>query len=433
MNSAPNRLSLLSAVQAITDGTLTAEQLTESCLERIAERDESVGAWIYLAEDDARAAATQVHNGPLCGVPIGIKDLIDTHEMPTGYGSSIYKDYRPGWDAACVVALRNAGGIVLGKTVSTEFAWFGPGKTANPHDPTRTPGGSSSGSAAAVADFQVPAALGTQTAGSIIRPASFCGVVGYKPTYGLLPLTGVRPLSPSMDHMGVFARSVQDAGFLASIVGRRPSLRVSDIKDGWTPRIGFCRTHEWGFAESETQALLVNAAEALSGAGAPIVDISLPRTFADLSEAQVTVMNYEVSFSGLYEATHYRDQVSEKYIECFESGMAVTPEMYDCAVQKTVMARAELDNVMGECDVLLCPSAPGEAPVGLLGTGDPIFNRAWTLLGLPCVNVPGLTGPNGMPVGVQLVGRLGDDAKVLQAASWVHAQLINSVNKGIMI
>lgn len=423
MSASPNTLSLLSAVKAIDDGSLTAEGLIQSCLDRITERDDAVGAWTHLAGDAAREVAAKGSCGPLHGAPVGIKDLIDTVDMPTGYGSSIYNGYRPGWDAACVTAIRNAGGIILGKTVTTEFAYFGPGKTANPHDPGRTPGGSSSGSAAAVADFQVPAALGTQTAGSVIRPASFCGVVGYKPTYGLLPLAGVRPLAPSMDHLGIFARSVHDAGFLASIIGRRPSLMLPEDDGDWTPRIGFCRTHEWNCAEPSTQGLLNDAAEALVSAGAQLLQVDLPRSFAGLAEAQAQVMDYEVSFSGLFEVSNHRAKISSQYLEHFDSGFRVTSKIHDTALNLLNTAQASLDDVMGECDVLMCPSAPGEAPEGLLATGDPAFNRVWTFLGGPCVNVPGLTGVAGMPVGVQIVGRPGDDQRVLQAAAWVQARL----------
>ena len=423
MSTSPNTLSLLSAVKAIDEGSLTAKSLIQSCLDRISERDQAVGAWTHLAGDAARDVAAKGSCGPLHGAPIGIKDLIDTVDMPTGYGSPIYDGYRPGWDAACVSAIRNAGGVILGKTVTTEFAYFGPGKTANPHDPGRTPGGSSSGSAAAVADFQVPAALGTQTAGSVIRPASFCGVVGYKPTYGLLPLTGVRPLAPSMDHLGVFARSVHDVGFLASMIGRRPSLMLSQDDGDWTPRVGFCRTHEWDHAEPETQALLSDGVRRLVSAGAQILDVDLPRSFVGLAEAQAQVMDYEVSFSGIFEVSNHRDKISAQYLEHFDSGSKVTSIIRDTAQKQLAGAQASLDDVMGECDVLMCPSAPGEAPEGLHATGDPAFNRIWTFLGVPCVNVPGLTGAAGMPVGVQIVGRPGDDQRVLQAAAWVHARL----------
>jgi Asp-tRNA(Asn)/Glu-tRNA(Gln) amidotransferase A subunit family amidase len=423
MKAKPNTLSLLSAVRAIAGGQLTTATLIRSCLERIAERDDAVGAWAYLSANAALASAVQSPGGQLHGVPIGIKDLIDTVDMPTSYGSPIYDGYRPGWDATCVASIRNAGGIILGKTVTTEFAYFQPGKTANPHDVDRTPGGSSSGSAAAVADFQVPAAIGTQTAGSVIRPASYCGVVGYKPSYGLLPLAGVRPLAPSMDHIGIFARSVQDAGFLASILGRRPSLVVAEDDDGWTPRIGYCRTHEWDRAEPGTQALLDDAVKALGAAGATVIEVDLPASFGGLADAQALVMDYEVSFSGLFEVSKHREQVSAKFLERFDAGLAVTAQAYDAALEQVRVARAMFDGVMDTCDVLLCPSAPGEAPKGLGATGNPIFNRVWNFLGGPCVNVPGLVGAAGMPVGVQIVGRPGDDLRALKAAAWVHAQL----------
>ncbi len=420
----PNTLSLLDAARAISDGTLSSETLLQSCLDRISDREDSVGAWMQIDRDGATSLAKHPVPGPLSGIPIGIKDLIDTVDMPTGYGSPIYTGHRPAQDAACVSIIRNAGGIVLGKTVSTEFAYFQPGKTANPHDLNRTPGGSSSGSAAAVADCHVPAALGTQTAGSIIRPASFCGVVGYKPSYGYLPLTGIRPLAPSMDHLGVLTRTVRDAGFLASLLGRRPELDIRSSSDGWVPKIGFCQTPQWDHADTTTQSLLTNAVEKLGKSGANIRDINLSASFAALADAHGLAMDYEVSFTGLFDVTNHPDQVSAKFRERFDAGQQVSSRDYDDALGQAQRSRVELRNAMNTCDVLICPSAPGEAPLGLNATGDPVFNRIWTFAGVPCINVPGLTGPNNMPVGVQVIGRFGDDARVLQAAAWIQDHLV---------
>lgn len=422
VNSA-SHLSLIEAVQAIAEGELSSEELLQSCLERIDEREALVGAWMHVDRATAESAAKTPTAGPLSGIPIGIKDLIDTVDMPTGYGSPIYSDHFPGRDAACVSELRNAGAILLGKTVSTEFAYFQPGKTANPQDLKRTPGGSSSGSAAAVADFHVPAALGTQTAGSIIRPASFCGVVGYKPSYGFLPLTGIRALAPSMDHLGVLTRTVKDAGFLAAILGRRPELDIRSQSDDWVPKIGFCETPQWSHAEPSTQTLLRNAALALARAGASVKDISLPAPFSSLGQAHQLAMDYEVSFTGLFEVTNHPEQVSERFRERFEAGLNTPTSDYDSALGQALKARAALSDAMCDCDVLICPSAPGEAPAGLDATGDPIFNRIWTFSGAPCINIPGLKGPNNLPVGLQVVGRFADDTRLLKAADWIQRQL----------
>ncbi|TCK05733.1 amidase [Marinobacterium mangrovicola] len=422
-----NQLSLIEAVRAISSGRLSSEALLASCLERIDERESQVGAWMHIDRATSAATAQQPGAGPLSGIPIGIKDLIDTIDMPTGYGSPIYSDHFPCRDAASVSELRNAGAILLGKTVSTEFAYFQPGKTANPHDLQRTPGGSSSGSAAAVADFHVPAALGTQTAGSIIRPASFCGVVGYKPSYGLLPITGIRALAPSMDHLGTLTRTVEDAGFLAAILGRRPELDIQSEDDDWVPKIGFCETPQWQQAEPSTQALLRDAAQSLRSAGAVVQEFNLPEEFSDLGEAHPLAMDYEVSVTGLFEVTNHADQVSARFRERFAAGKATATRDYDSALQKAQQARAALtmamDAASSGCDVLICPSAPGEAPDGLDATGDPVFNRIWTFSGVPCINVPGLKGPNNLPVGLQVVGRFGDDTRLLKAARWIHSQL----------
>ncbi len=421
--SSANRLSLIDAIRSISQGRLSSETLVASCLDRIEEREAQVGAWMHIDRDAALSKARQPAPGALAGIPIGIKDLIDTVDMPTGYGSPIYSDHTPSRDAACVSELRNAGAVLMGKTVSTEFAYFQPGKTANPHDLARTPGGSSSGSAAAVADFHVPAALGTQTAGSIIRPASFCGVVGYKPSYGFLPLTGIRALAPSMDHLGVITRTVEDAGFLAATLGRRPELNIQSQTDNWVPRIAFCETPQWQQATPSTQTLMREAAIALSKAGAVVKDFTLPPEFQGLGEAHQLAMDYEVSFTGLFEVSNFADKVSEKFSQRFAAGQATDTRDYDHALKQALLARAALTNAMNDCDVLICPSVPGEAPEGLEATGDPVFNRIWTFSGVPCITVPGLKGPHGLPVGLQVAGRYADDLRVLRAADWIFRQL----------
>ncbi|HYG87337.1 MAG TPA: amidase [Azospirillum sp.] len=414
----------LEAAKRIADGSLTCEALTRACLDRIADREPEVQAWQHLDPDAALAAARRIDRsgrGPLKGLPVGVKDIIDTADMPTGYGSPLYDGFRPPRDAACVALARQAGALVLGKTVSTEFAYFQPGKTRNPHDAGRTPGGSSSGSAAAVADGMVPLAFGTQTAGSVIRPASYCGCVGYKPTFGLIDRTGVRPFADSLDTVGVFAATVEDAAFFASVLTGRPTLRIGD--EPFRPRIGLCRTHEWEAAGRAARDALDEAARRLRAAGIEVREVALPERWRGLFEAQKTVMAYEGVRACAPEMLTAPDRLSAKLREILEAGAAVAPEHYDAARAVAADGRAGFGDALGALDVLLAPSAPGEAPEGLGATGDPVFNRVWTLLGASCVTVPGLYGPAGLPVGVQVVGRPGDDRRTLAAAAAVARAL----------
>ncbi|MEK9726357.1 MAG: amidase, partial [Rhodospirillaceae bacterium] len=306
----------------------------------------------------------------------------------------------------------------LGKTVTTEFAYFHPGKTANPHDTSRTPGGSSSGSAAAVADFMAPLGFGTQTVGSTIRPASYCGVVGYKPSFGLIDRTGVRPLADVFDTVGLFARDVEDMAYFASVLSRRPDLRL-DGRPDTPPRIGLCRTPEWPAADPDSRAALETAAKRAAKAGADVREIDLPEVFAEVGQAQETVVDYQAATSAAYELSFHRDHVSDAYVRRAEAGMACSPEQYDAVLALLDTARHVFDAVMAGVDVLLMPSAPGEAPKGLQTTGDPVFNRLGTALRVPCLSVPGLRGASGMPVGVQLLGRMHDDRRVLAAGAWL--------------
>ncbi|MDP6262864.1 MAG: amidase [Rhodospirillales bacterium] len=425
-SSAPNELTAREAIQKIEAGELTSETLVAACLERIAEREDTIGAWQFLSADMAMEAAssrdTAALDQPLRGVPVAVKDIYDTADMPTAYGSPIYEGHRPPADASCVAMTRNAGGIVLGKTVTTEFAYFQPGKTANPHAPGHTPGGSSSGSAAAVADFMVPLAFGSQTVGSTIRPASYCGIVGYKPSFGLIDRTGMRPLAESFDTVGLFARDVSDVAFLASILSRRPALRFDDDMAGPTA-IGLCRTHEWAAADADVETVLDTAARLASAAGCHIRDVSLPDPFSKLADAQALIVDVEAARSAAHDLNVHRERVSESFVKRAEAGLATTAENYDAALGITERARGALDAALDGLDVLLCPSAPGQAPEGLHATGDPIFNRTGTALRIPCINVPGLCGHSGLPIGVQVLGRLNDDRRVLAAAHWLRGVL----------
>ncbi|MEQ8319210.1 MAG: amidase [Rhodospirillales bacterium] len=426
MTQKPNQFSALEALARISGGSLTSEALTEACLDRINEREETVGAWKFIDPDMARAAARQAGklsaDHPLRGIPVAVKDLFDTADMPTGYGSPIYEGNRPASDASSVALTRTAGGVIMGKTVTTEFAYFQPGKTANPHNPKHTPGGSSSGSAAAVADFMVPLAFGSQTVGSTIRPASYCGVVGYKPSFRLIDRTGVRPLADTFDTVGLFARDVADVAHFAAVLSKRPALRLNGEDDS-QPVFGLCHTPAWPHAEEDTRAALETAARLAADAGAKVVNILLPEVFEHLDEAQGIVVDYQAALSAAYELAFHRDRVSKSYAVRADAGAAYTPEQFDQALAVIAAAQAALDAAMEGVDVLLCPSATGEAPEGLDATGNPVFNRLGTALRGPCLNIPGLTGRTGLPVGVQLIGRMNDDHRTLAAGSWLQKVL----------
>ncbi len=422
-------LNLLSAAEAgkqIASGKITSEQLVRDCLERINAREPEVGAWAHVDADAAIKRARELDastsRGLLHGIPIGVKDLIDTHDMPATYGSPIYTGHRPPWDAPCVAYARDQGGIVLGKTVSTEFACFGPGKTANPHNTGHTPGGSSSGSAAAVADFMVPFAFGTQTAGSVIRPAAFCGVVGYKPSHGTISRAGIKPLSDTLDTVGTLARSVADCALLAAAVSDRRELIIDKPLDA-APRVGLCRTYEWKRAQPETQAAMDEAIKKLGAAGVTLIDIDLPPNFAGIVQAQIDIMLYDLSHALAHEWLAHRAQLSAKLVEMIEGGLKITRERYEAAMALAHNCRRVLSDLFAKADVLLAPSAIGVAPAGLGATGDPLFNRMWTLLHTPCVHLPFFKGPNGLPVGLQAVGPVGDDRHTLLCAEYLLQRL----------
>lgn len=419
-----------SATEARADiaaGKLSSEAVTQECLARIKAREPDIQAWVHLDEGAAVGTARHIdqsgNHGPLRGLPVAVKDLFDTHDMPTGCGSPIYEHRQPAADAAAVALIRRAGGLVLGKTVTTEFAFFSPGKTRNPHDPARTPGGSSSGSAAAVADGMVPFALGTQTAGSIIRPASFCGVFGYKPTYGDVNTAGLKPGAWSLDTVGVFARNVPDVALLASVLsGRDLTLRAGD---SMKPRIGLCRTPQWSAAQPETVAALDTATRRITDAGGEISDVTLPKSYDGLLDAQYTIMSYEASRGLSFERDVHGAHLSRRLLDLLDEGSQVSHQQYLDAKHYAAECRALLHDVFSGVDVLLAPSAPGVAPLYTAGTGDPIFNRLWTLLGTPCLNVPGMTGPNELPVGVQLIAPLHADRRLLEAGQWLSRAFHN--------
>lgn len=406
----------------IRDGRLSAETLMEACLDRIAAREPAVRAFAWFDRAAARRSASQSSPGPLHGLPLGIKDVLDTADMPSGYGSPIWAGWRPRADAAAVAWARAAGAAVIGKTVTTEFATRKPGPTANPHNLAHTPGGSSSGSAAGVADFFFPFAFGTQTAGSVIRPAAYCGVVGYKPSFGLIDRAGMKVMASSLDTIGVIARAVGDCALLAGAVCGR-DLGDPDQRPGRAPRIGLCRSPSWHAALPETQAMLANAANALARAGAHVEERELPNEFADLADAHPLIMNAESARALGWEWAHARDEISEGLQERLDFGLRQAPDALERAYAVFARTQADFAAASEGLDVLLTPAAPGEAPVGREWTGDPIFNFIWTSLHVPCVTVPAGSGPNGLPLGVQIVGRRGDDRAVLGWARWAAAAL----------
>lgn len=416
-----HELSLVEAARAIAAGEITSQQLVRSCLERIADREAAVGAWIEFDQDYAMAQARHRDNekprGPLHGIPIGVKDIIDTADMPTAYGSSLYRGYRPVADAACIALIRRAGAIVLGKTVSTEFAFFPPSKTANPRNLAHTPGGSSSGSAAAVADNMVPVAFGTQTAGSISRPASFCGVVGYKASFGQLPLAGIKPFSPTLDTLGTFTRSTADImPMRAALLGVNPAVsRRSN-----TPRILLCRTPQDTKAEASSLDAVAWAVAQCERAGAKVGEHALPAIFGSLPDDQSAIMSFEAARVYAYERDFRSAEINPAFRAYLDEAGKVSFEQYQTALAKIAPCRQHVDALFADTDVIIAPAAQGEAPEGLKWSGDPLFNRIWTLLAYPTIILPGFVGPKGLPVGVQLIGRHGHDDELIGIAQWME-------------
>ncbi|MEN0040187.1 MAG: amidase [Pseudomonadota bacterium] len=360
-------------------------------------------------------------SGHLAGIAFGVKDIFDTYDAPTSYGSPIYIDHQPRSDAALVSMLRAAGGSIAGKTVTTEFAWFHPGPTRNPHNPDHTPGGSSSGSAAGVAAGYFAAALGSQTGGSVIRPASFCGVSGYKPSFRLFPTVGMKHFAWSLDTPGFFAATAADNAFIASELSGR-TLRISET-DETPPRIGLFDSSIDDAMSADMQAAIAHAAKRAKAWGASVRNVSEPSEIEAAHAAHAPISDFEARHALAHERTHYSDNLSGKLRGYLKDAEQVTPEMYDDARRTANRARKAVHQLFENCDVLLVPSSTGAAPKGLEFTGDSVFNRLWTLLGLPCVNVPGLADENGLPLGLQIVAPFGQDVKALQAAHWLETRL----------
>ncbi|TBW41346.1 amidase [Siculibacillus lacustris] len=421
-NDALAALSARETARRVAAGDLAAEAVCRAFVQRIADGDAALGAWAHVDAERALEAARAVdRSGPLAGVTFGVKDVIDTADMPTEYGSAAYAGVRPVWDAPIVALTRRFGGVVLGKTVTTEFAMASPGPTRNPVDPAHTPGGSSSGSCAAVAAGMVHAAFGTQTSGSLIRPASYCGVVGYKPTFGVLNRTAVKVLSDSLDTLGVVTRDVRDAAFVTAALAERPGLAVAERVA--PPRVGLFRTSRWALAEPATRAALDRTVAALAAAGVEVRDVAVPEWFEGLWAAHDAVMGWETPRSLAYERDRLGDRLTAVTRRFLDTLAATTFADYTAARDVARGRRDLLDELLSGCDVLITPAAPGEAPLGLGATGDPVFNKVWTLLHGPCLSLPAGRGPAGLPVGVQIVGRIGADADLLAAAAFIEQAL----------
>ncbi len=412
-------LQALDLARRIEAGELGPADVVDLCAKAIAARETDVCA--FAALDVARARRKAQEPGlaarPLRGLPVGVKDILDTVDFPTEYGTPIYQGNQPRADAALVALIRRAGGILLGKMVTTELAFLNPSKTHNPHDVTRSPGGSSAGSAAGVAAGMLPVTVGTQTGGSVIRPASYCGVAAFKPSYRLLPMAGIKPFAVYLDTAGLFAARVVDVAFAAAAITGR-DLRVDQAAPA-APHIAIARTNVWGEASRDMQGALERAAKIAQAAGARVSEPAWPPLLTEAFHAHAIIQDYEAYRTLAFEYDNHRDALSPILRGTLDKAAAITPDAYDAARRTTKRARQALADFMGDIDVLLTPSAPSAAP-GPDTTGPAIFNRLWTLMGTPCVNVPGLDDARGMPLGVQIVGRFGRDRDALLAARFLE-------------
>lgn len=436
----PDPILVLSAVELrdrMARGALSAVVLAEACLAQIAAREPQIQAWAWLDGEHVlrQARALDAHRtsgraiGPLHGLPVAVKDIIDTARIPTANGTVLDAGRVPTADAFVVERLKAAGAVIMGKTVTTELAFLHPGKTRNPHDTDHTPGGSSSGSAAAVATGMVPFAIGTQTGGSIIRPAAYCGIVGFKPTFGAIPRTGILAQSPSLDTVGVFARTCEDAALLAEVLFGHdakdrsttpsPPPRLLDTAMSAppvTPTLAFVRPPQWETADEQTQAAFGQLTEML---GEQCFEAALPNAFDDAAAIRERINHAEMAKCYFAFERRGRGQLSETLQSALDAGKAIPARDYIAALDWPDVLHAGLAEIFDRCDAILAPAAPGAAPSALAGTGSSIFNGLWTLCGTPAVTVPLLTADSGLPMGVQLIGRRGDDARLLRTARWL--------------
>ena len=434
-------LGVTDVLRAYREGRATVQDYVASCSARITALEPTVQAFEWFDASRALADAEERAGGiladlPLYGIPVAVKDIINTRGIPTRMGSRIFHNNVPSHSAWVVRRLEALGGLVMGKTVTTEFAYRSPGKTRNPWNPAHTPGGSSSGSAAAVAAGFVPVAIGTQTLGSVIRPAAFCGVVGYKPSYGAISRNGIHPFSPTLDTVGVFARSVADAAWFGAclmgqdardeatiIKGQLRTLHVPLEPLAQAPRIAVVRTPKWEVATEVQRTHFDECVARVVAAGAAVKEVNLPRLFDAAWENVMTIASRDAVKSFALVESRHRIRLSPALIELLDRGHRVTPEQYARARERRDEYRAWFDNFFERFDGILTIPAAGEAPEGLANTGDATFNSLWTQAGMPAVSIPSGRGPKGLPLGVQVVGRYRDDERALQVAAWIEATL----------
>ncbi len=426
-------LNLLSACQAaekIAAGEISSEELVTDCLKRIEDREDQVHAWAFIDPGLALAQARQRDNeeskGPLHGVPVGVKDILETADMPTEYGAAFHKGNRPSADCAHVAALRAAGAVILGKTVTTELASPFPVHTLNPHDPERTPGVSSSGSGAAVADFMVPLANGTQTGGSVIRPAALCGTYGYKASLTELDPSGILHLKPFIDTLGLFGRSLAD---IALMRGAAKGETTAVLEVSQTPKIGVCRTNQWPAAEPEMVAMIEHVAELLAEAGAGAEDVEIPDAVEEAMKTFQIITGWEGAKANAMEIEEHLGEMNSWIQTGAIAARDYTETQYEGAKEATLRGEAALAELFEEFDLLITPSASGESPKDLTIIESHSFNSCWNLMHLPCVNLPAFTGPNDMPVGLQVVGPRDQDGRVLALAGWVEQTIAQAMGE----
>ncbi len=433
----PNTLTATAALAAMQSDKLSARQLVEACLSRIEARDADVAAWTYLnpglvqaqADRADQAKANGDELGPLHGLPVGIKDIIDTADMPTANGSALFAGRRPVTDSTIARRLRDAGAIIMGKTVTTEFALNAAGKTKNPHNPRHTPGGSSSGSAAAVADAQIPLAIGTQTGGSMIRPASYCGVIGFKPSFGSISRAGMFSLARPLDQPGIYARSLDDIALTGDVLMTKdpadldmrghlnPRLREALSAPSAAPRIAFIKGPMWPFAEPYMDALFSGVVAAL---GSHVHEVEMAGVFDDALDCHAIVMMANVVANIGDHCRNHADKVRPETIERVRDSYNLLADDYVKAIEFSDTLRAAADKIFDHYDVIITPAATGEAPDNLGNTGNAVFQKIWTLCGVPCVTLPKLQGPTGLPIGIQMIGRYAHDGDLLRHARWIE-------------
>jgi len=437
----PHGLSATEAAQKIREGWLTSIELVQSCLDRIEQTEGQLKAWAHIDKDYALAQAKELDEnrmrgrpmGSLHGLPVGLKDIIDTKELPTERGTDIFKGRQPDTDATIVHRLREEGAVILGKTVTTELAFMHATDTRNPHNPEHTPGGSSSGSAAAVAGYHVPLAIGTQTNGSVIRPASFCGTYGFKPSRGIISRTGLLQTSNSLDQVGVFGRTLEDIALLSDAIGcydpqdeksyqrHRPHMLEGARKEAEIePEFAW---FDLPFADRLSQDSTEGFEEVVSALGERVTKIEAPENFTGLLDTQRIIHEYEICMHQKDVFDNHWDKISDTLKPIIERGRKISKDEYEYALDVMGQTESFLQDFFLDYDAIITPSSTGEAPLLSAGTGDPVFCTLWTLAGLPCVTLPIMVGSTGLPIGVQLVGGYEEDDRLLRTANWLLTEL----------